>query len=42
LDLLYSFVDSSGKLNFRNDIYGHDSAMAVKLFATNGIVKKIM
>ena len=28
-----AFVDNSGKLNFRNDIYGHDSAMAVKLFA---------
>ena len=29
-----AFVDNNGKLNFRNDIYGHDSAMAVKLFAT--------
>lgn len=28
-----AFVDNNGKLNFRNDIYGHDSAMAVKLFA---------
>jgi murein L,D-transpeptidase YcbB/YkuD len=27
-----AFVDGNGKLNFRNDIYGHDSAMAVKLF----------
>ena len=27
-----AFVDANGKLNFRNDIYGHDSAMAVKLF----------
>ncbi|HYJ63561.1 MAG TPA: L,D-transpeptidase family protein [Parafilimonas sp.] len=35
-----AFVDSTGKLNFRNDIYGHDSAMAVKLFATNNIAKK--
>ena len=35
-----AFVDSNGKLNFRNDIYGHDSAMAVKLFATNSIAKK--
>jgi len=34
-----AFVDSTGKLNFRNDIYGHDSAMAVKLFATNNIAK---
>ncbi len=28
-----AFVGADGKLNFRNDIYGHDSAMAVKLFA---------
>jgi murein L,D-transpeptidase YcbB/YkuD len=28
-----AFVDNKGRLNFRNDIYGHDSAMAVKLFA---------
>jgi murein L,D-transpeptidase YcbB/YkuD len=28
-----AFVDDKGRLNFRNDIYGHDSAMAVKLFA---------
>ena len=35
-----AFVDSTGKLNFRNDIYGHDSAMAVKLFATSSIAKK--
>jgi murein L,D-transpeptidase YcbB/YkuD len=28
-----AFVDANGKLNFRNDIYGHDSAMAAKLFA---------
>ncbi len=34
-----AFVDSTGKLNFRNDIYGHDSAMAVKLFAPTGIAK---
>lgn len=34
-----AFVDSSGRLNFRNDIYGHDSAMAVKLFAANSIKK---
>jgi murein L,D-transpeptidase YcbB/YkuD len=27
-----AFVDSSGGLNFRNDIYKHDSAMASKLF----------
>ncbi len=27
-----AFVDSTGKLNFRNDIYKHDSAMASKLF----------
>ncbi|MFT4153059.1 L,D-transpeptidase family protein [Parafilimonas sp.] len=31
-----AFVDSTGKLNFRNDIYKHDSAMAAKLFITNG------
>ncbi len=30
-----AFVDSSGKLNFRNDIYKHDSAMAAKLFTPN-------
>ncbi len=28
-----AFVDNKGRLNFRNDIYGHDSAIAVKLFA---------
>ncbi|MBS1745195.1 MAG: L,D-transpeptidase family protein [Bacteroidetes bacterium] len=27
-----AFVDSAGKLNFRSDIYKHDSAMASKLF----------
>ena len=27
-----AFVDANGKLNFRNDIYKHDSAMAAKLF----------
>lgn len=32
-----AFVDNNGKLNFRNDIYGHDSAMAVKLFAPNTV-----
>jgi murein L,D-transpeptidase YcbB/YkuD len=30
-----AFVDSLGKLNFRNDIYKHDSAMAAKLFTPN-------
>lgn len=30
-----AFVDSSGSLNFRRDIYKHDSAMASKLFTTN-------
>jgi murein L,D-transpeptidase YcbB/YkuD len=30
-----AFVDSSGGLNFRNDIYKHDSAMASKLFTPN-------
>jgi murein L,D-transpeptidase YcbB/YkuD len=30
-----AFVDGSGKLNFRNDIYKHDSAMAAKLFTTD-------
>lgn len=30
-----AFVDSVGKLNFRNDIYKHDSAMAAKLFMPN-------
>jgi murein L,D-transpeptidase YcbB/YkuD len=34
-----AFVDESGKLNFRTDIYKHDSAMAVKLFAPNSIAK---
>ena len=29
-----AFVDDNGKLNFRNDIYKHDSAMAAKLFVT--------
>jgi L,D-transpeptidase YcbB len=27
-----AWVDEYGKLNFREDIYGHDSAMAVKMF----------
>lgn len=27
-----AFVDGDGRLNFRNDIYKHDSAMAAKLF----------
>ena len=35
-----AFVDKNGKLNFRPDIYGHDSAMAVKLFAPNNMAKK--
>jgi murein L,D-transpeptidase YcbB/YkuD len=35
-----AFVDKNGKLNFRPDIYKHDSAMAVKLFAPNSIAKK--
>ena len=30
-----AFVDAKGRLNFRNDIYKHDSAMASKLFTTN-------
>ena len=30
-----AFVDAKGRLNFRNDIYKHDSAMAAKLFTTN-------
>ena len=30
-----AFVDANGKLNFRNDIYKHDSAMAAKLFTSN-------
>ncbi len=30
-----AFVDSIGRLNFRNDIYKHDSAMAAKLFTPN-------
>ncbi len=30
-----AFVDANGKLNFRNDIYKHDSAMAAKLFTPN-------
>lgn len=30
-----AFVDAQGKLNFRSDIYKHDSAMASKLFTTN-------
>jgi len=30
-----AFVDSVGRLNFRNDIYKHDSAMAAKLFTPN-------
>ena len=27
-----AFVDAKGRLNFRSDIYKHDSAMASKLF----------
>lgn len=30
-----AFVDADGRLNFRNDIYKHDSAMAAKLFTIN-------
>lgn len=30
-----AFVDRDGRLNFRNDIYKHDSAMAAKLFTHN-------
>jgi len=30
-----AFVDAKGRLNFRNDIYKHDSAMAAKLFTPN-------
>ena len=30
-----AFVDAKGRLNFRNDIYKHDSAMAAKLFTTS-------
>jgi murein L,D-transpeptidase YcbB/YkuD len=30
-----AFVDGRGKINFRNDIYKHDSAMAAKLFTTD-------
>ena len=30
-----AFVDGNGKINFRNDIYKHDSAMAAKLFTPN-------
>jgi murein L,D-transpeptidase YcbB/YkuD len=29
---LTTWVDSSGKLNFRNDIYGHDQSMVEQLF----------
>ncbi len=27
-----AWVDNEGKLNFRDDIYGHDSEMAKRLF----------
>jgi murein L,D-transpeptidase YcbB/YkuD len=27
-----AWVDKSGELNFRKDIYGHDEKMALKLF----------
>ena len=30
-----AWVDANGKLNFRDDIYGHDKAIASKLFAKN-------
>jgi len=29
-----AFVDAKGRINFRNDIYKHDSAMAAKLFTS--------
>ncbi|MBS1609537.1 MAG: hypothetical protein JSS70_12425 [Bacteroidetes bacterium] len=32
-----SWVDRDGKLNFRDDIYGHDKKMAAQLF---GVAKK--
>jgi L,D-transpeptidase YcbB len=28
-----AWVDRDGKLNFRNDIYGHDKKMAARLFS---------
>jgi murein L,D-transpeptidase YcbB/YkuD len=29
-----AFVDSKGKLNFRDDVYGHDTRLAATLFGT--------
>ena len=33
-----AFVDAKGRLNFRNDIYKHDSAMAAKLFTPDKLM----
>lgn len=30
-----AFVDSKGKLNFRDDVYGHDTRLAATLFGSN-------
>jgi L,D-transpeptidase YcbB len=29
-----AFVDSNGRLNFRDDVYGHDARLAATLFGS--------
>ena len=33
-----AWVDASGKLNFRDDIYGHDESLAQKMFVSSRAV----
>jgi murein L,D-transpeptidase YcbB/YkuD len=35
-----AWVDANGKLNFRNDIYGHDADIAGKMFSNEEVVNK--
>jgi murein L,D-transpeptidase YcbB/YkuD len=32
-----AWVDESGRLNFREDIYGHDAKLAQKMFAQSAV-----
>ena len=32
-----AWVDESGKLNFREDIYGHDASLAAKMFSNAAV-----
>ena len=35
-----AWVDGNGKLNFRDDIYGHDESLSQKMFVGNGAVAR--